>query len=189
MSKHLFNLSCPRCETVVKVYKKKTEYSCSRCHFRIFLNDARNLIEQFTEGKLPDLEMRETVVNEFIDGVRREGLSLTFQEKTPDPEPADQTAPVEDIQVNSDDEEDDDFKSAHTQVINLSFDPTQVLEDYANKQSNKPKEDSNRHMSLRRAIANASHARAEVSNTNRYILIACIIGLFFIVLATLILGS
>ena len=188
MSKHLFNLSCPRCETVVKVYRKKTEYSCSRCHFRIFLNDARNLIDQFTEGQLPDLEMRETVVNEFIDGVRREGLSLTFQEKTPEPEAVDQPTPAEDAQANAD-EEDDDFKSAHTQVINLSFDPTQVLEDYANKQNNKPKQDSNRHMSLRRAIANASHARAEVSNTKRYILIACIIGLFFITLATLILGS
>ena len=188
MSKHLFNLSCPRCETVVKVYKKKTEYSCSRCHFRIFLNDARNLIEKFTEGQLPDLEMRETVVNEFIDGVRREGLSLTFQEKTPEPEAVDSTTPVPEAQ-SSPDEDDDDFKSAHTQVINLSFDPTQVLEDYANKQSNKPQQDSNRHMSLRRAIANAAHARAEVSNTNRYILIGCIIALFFIVLATLILGS
>ena len=186
MSKHLFNLSCPRCETVVKVHQKKTEYSCSRCHFRIFLNDARNLLDKFTSGTIDDLEMRETVVNEFIDGVRREGLSLTFQEKTPEPEPEPEASSQ---QAAEEDEDDDDFKSAHTQVINLSFDPSQILEDYANNKKSSPNESSNNNLSLKRAIANARHARPEVSNKGRYMLIAGIVLGFILIMLAIVLGT
>ena len=78
MSKHLFNLSCPRCDTVVKIQHKKTDYECSRCHFKIFINDSHNFLEAYANGKLKDLEVIENSVNEFVDGTRKAVAHFLF---------------------------------------------------------------------------------------------------------------
>ena len=180
MAKHLFNLSCPRCDTVVRIFQKKTDYECSRCHFKIFINDNDDLLEKFNSGKFNDLEVIENSVNEFVDGVRKEGLSLSFQEMTQDEPPV-----IEEIeQAFEEDEDDSDGKSSHTQVINLTFDPTKVLDEYTSKKNAQKKK-----MSLKQAIENAKHAREEVSNLNRYLLIGSIVSAFLIILFIFIFGA
>ncbi|WDE97073.1 hypothetical protein PQO03_03770 [Lentisphaera profundi] len=179
MSKHLFNLSCPRCDTVVKIQLKKTDYECSRCHFKIFINDSHNFLEAYANGKLKDLEVIENSVNEFVDGTRKEGLSLSFQEMTEDPD-----IEIEEVSEPTFNTDDDDGKSSHTQVINLSFDPTKVLDEYTSK-----KNASKKKMSLNQAIENAKHARSEVSNFNRYLLIGGIVLAFVIIIIIFILGA
>jgi ribosomal protein S27AE len=179
MSKHLFNLSCPRCDTVVRIQHKKTDYQCSRCHFKIFINDSHNLLESYSNGKIKDLEVIENSVNEFVDGTRKEGLSLSFQEMT-----SEQAQEEEQAEPTFGVGEDIDGKSSHTQVINLSFDPTKVLDEYTAK-----KNASKKKMSLNQAIENAKHARTEVSNFNRYLLIGGIVLAFVIILIIFILGA
>ncbi|MDD7986521.1 hypothetical protein PQO01_16345 [Lentisphaera marina] len=179
MSKHLFNLSCPRCDTVVRIQHKKTDYECSRCHFKIFINDSHNLLESYSSGKIKDLEIIENSVNEFVDGTRKEGLSLSFQEMLEEQEPEEEAAEPSFGMVD-----DIDGKSSHTQVINLSFDPTKVLDEYTAK-----KNASKKKMSLNQAIENAKHARTEVSNFNRYLLIGGIVLAFVIILIIFILGA
>lgn len=179
MSKHLFNLSCPRCDTVVRIQHKKTDYECSRCHFKIFINDSHNLLESYSSGKIKDLEIIENSVNEFVDGTRKEGLSLSFQEMLEEQEPEEEAA-----EPSFGMGDDIDGKSSHTQVINLSFDPTKVLDEYTAK-----KNASKKKMSLNQAIENAKHARTEVSNFNRYLLIGGIVLAFVIILIIFILGA
>lgn len=179
MSKHLFNLSCPRCDTVVRIQHKKTDYECSRCHFKIFINDSHNLLDGYSSGKFKDLEVIENSVSEFVDGTRKEGLSLTFQEMVEEV-----VQEEEEIEPSFGNGDDIDGKSSHTQVINLSFDPTKVLDEYTAK-----KNASKKKMSLNQAIENAKHARTEVSNFNRYLLIGGIVLAFVIILIIFILGA
>ncbi|EDM26739.1 hypothetical protein LNTAR_18870 [Lentisphaera araneosa HTCC2155] len=178
MSKLLFNLSCPRCDTVVRIQHKKTDYECSRCHFKIFINDSHNLLEGYSSGKFKDLEVIENSVSEFVDGTRKEGLSLTFHEMI------EEEVQEEDVEPSFGNIDDIDGKSSHTQVINLSFDPTKVLDEYTAK-----KNASKKKMSLNQAIENAKHARTEVSNFNRYLLIGGIVLAFIIILIIFILGA
>ena len=180
MAKHLFNLSCPRCDTVVRILQKKTDYECTRCHFKIFINDNNNLLDGFSSGKYEDLEVIENSVNEFVDGVRKEGLSLAFQEMVEEEEvPVEEEAPS-----FGQDDDDTDGKSSHTQVINLTFDPTKVLDEYTSKKNAQKKK-----MSLKQAIENAKHAREEVSNLNRNLLIGGVVLAFVIILLIFVFGA
>ena len=91
-------------------------------------------MEDFTAGKHQDLEVIENSVNEYVDGVRKEGLSLNFQEMI-EPEPE---AEIEE-EITFVDADDNDGKSSHTQVINLTFDPTKVLDEYSSRKNAKKK--------------------------------------------------
>ncbi len=174
MAKHLFNLSCPRCDTSLRIYSSKNEYQCSRCNFKIFIDDSHNLLDDYNSKKIDDLDVHENSISEIIDGKRKEGLSLSFSEIKEDDDKISENDTQEDIQVDN-----DDGKSSHTQVINLTFDPTKILEEYTSNRKH-----SKSSISLNQMISNAQHARPPVNNTNRNLLIGGIIVAFltFIIL-------
>ncbi|MEN9358585.1 MAG: hypothetical protein RL095_120 [Verrucomicrobiota bacterium] len=125
MSAFLFNIACPRCETRIAIHLGRQSTHCPRCEFLVRISDPDGLLSDFKANGLADLEFHEESIQEKSpDGIRIDGLRLVFsrsaggasapQVPRAEPEPESMTER----------EDAPEHKTAHTQAIHLTFDPS-----------------------------------------------------------------
>ena len=124
MSSFLFNIACPRCETRIGVYLGKSSTNCPRCEFLVRISDPAGLLNEYKKSGMADLEFHEETIQEKSpEGVRGDGLRLVFS-RSATATPAAHHAVKEEVEDAGGDDEMSDHKTAHTQAIHLTFDPS-----------------------------------------------------------------
>ena len=188
MSSFVFNVACPRCDTAVKIFLGKSEYCCSRCQFQIIIDDKDNLLTQFKQGKVEDLNFVESSIKDPM-GTMDTGLKLTFSQGTESSETvvcnSEETPALEEDGLDV-----DEFgnKTANTQIIQLTFDPTQYMNEKSSTTS--IKRSRNKKISLKRVIKHAEKAKppklSQSQIMTRYVGIAVILILVVVLIAVLV---
>ena len=157
MSIFVFNIACPRCETAVKIYLGQSEFLCSCCAFNVVIEDKDGLLEAFKKGDVEDLDFVERPIKDPSSSMET-GLKLVFSrisDETGQAIAAQGAAPHEDAQVDV-----DEFgnKTANTQIIELTFDPSQYL-DEVRGQAATARRSNNKKISLKKVIKHAETAK------------------------------
>ena len=182
MSAFIFNIACPRCDTAVKISLGENEYECSRCQFKVVIDDKDNLLLAFKNKEVEDLDFSESAIREpgsHMDS----GIKLSFSRMSENAESPDEEAAKEEVEV---DEDDFGNKTANTQIIQLTFDPAKYLDEMKNasaRQKSKKKK-----ISLKKVIKNAESAKPPVPsgsqvairNVTIAVIILFLLGIIFI---------
>ena len=183
MSSFVFNIACPRCDTVVKIYLGQSEFVCSRCAFQVLVEDKDGLLPAFKAGQVEDLDFVESAIKDPM-GTMEIGLKLTFSGISDSPKnPAAESSD----NIASDVLDVDEFgnKTANTQIIQLTFDPAQYLDEVKGSSTN-VKRGKNKKISLKKVIKHAETAKPPKIDksqlTLRYITIAVIVILLGIII-------
>ena len=177
MSSFVFRIACPRCETAVDIYIGKKEYECSRCTFLIGVEDPDNQLQKFKDGAVEDVDFVEAPIKgeSFMMDA---GLKLVFTRRSSGSSvsPSDKMKAPEEI-----DEDEFGNKTANTQVIQLTFDPSVYLEEMKNSAPRKGKKNK---ISLKKVIKHGELAKPPVASSQEKL----IKGVTIAVIALLLLG-
>ena len=184
MSSHIFNVACPRCDTAVKIFQGQTEYECSRCQFKVVIEDSGGWLEKFKNQEVEDLDFFETPIRE--PGSQMDsGIKISFSNPREDSEEPEEKE-SDDVEVDV-----DEFgnKTANTQIIQLTFDPAKYLDEMKDDEEKRPK--TSRKISLKKVIKNAETAKPPVKPKNKALIrsltifvIACVmLAVFFLIFA------
>lgn len=184
MSTFIFNIACPRCDTAVKILLGKIDYECSRCQFKLVIEDKDNLLLAFKNKEVEDLDFSEAPIRE-AGSPMDSGIKLSFSKISEESDLSGDDKEKEEVEV---DEDDFGNKTANTQIIQLTFDPAKYLDEMKNasaRQKNKKKK-----ISLKKVIKNAESAKPPLPSGQqvmmRNITIAVIIILLVIMVIFLI---
>lgn len=184
MSTFIFNIACPRCDTAVKIFLDKSEYNCSRCQFKVVVEDKDNLLLAFKNKEVEDLDFSESPIREAGSHMDS-GIKLSFSKAIEDVEEESAGDKKGDVEI---DEDEFGNKTANTQIIQLTFDPAKYLDEMKNasaRQKGKKKK-----ISLKKVIKNAESAKPPVPSnqqvTMRNITLVVIIVLLIIMVIYLI---
>lgn len=160
MSAFIFNIACPRCDTAVKISLGQSDYECSRCQFKVLIEDKDNLLLAFKNKEVEDLDFAESPIREpgsHMDS----GIKLSFSKLSGTAEQEEESK--EDVEV---DEDDFGNKTANTQIIQLTFDPAKYLDEMKNA-SARQKSKGGKKISLRKVIKNAESAKPPVQSVQK----------------------
>ena len=160
MSAFIFNIACPRCDTAVKISLGQRDYECSRCQFKVVIEDNDNLLLAFRNNEVEDLDFAESPIREpgsHMDS----GIKLAFTKIAGGDVQEEESK--EDVEV---DEDDFGNKTANTQIIQLTFDPAKYLDEMKNA-SARQKSKGNKKISLKKVIKNAESAKPPVQSVEK----------------------
>jgi len=167
MSAFVFKISCPRCETAINIFLGKDEFLCSRCEFQVLIEDKEGLLPAFKSGQESDLEFSEEPIKGSMGGMDT-GLRLKFSRNTQEGE----VAPASESHAVIDDAMREDLildnKTANTQVIQLTFDPSKYLDKIQeeHKSHSSGKKTRRKKISLSKVIKYAEKAKPAVPSKN-----------------------
>ena len=179
MSAFIFNIACPRCDTAVKISLDQKDYECSRCQFKVFIEDKDDLLVAFKNKEVEDLDFAESPIREpgsHMDS----GIKLSFSKLSG--EGVQEEESKEDVEV---DEDDFGNKTANTQIIQLTFDPAKYLDEIKSA-SARQKNKRGKKISLKKVIKNAESAKPPVISTQKIMIRNITIAVIILFLLTII---
>jgi hypothetical protein len=167
MSVFVFNIACPRCETAVRIYLGQHDYLCSNCAFQVVIEDKGENLQAFKNGEVEDLDFVESAIKDG-SGTMETGLKLTFSQITGSTSTSPEMAVVEASVPEESLLDVDEFgnKTANTQIIQLTFDPAQYLNEM--KGTSVPAgKSSKKKISLKKVIKYAESAKPPKPTSNQ----------------------
>jgi len=184
MSTFIFNIACPRCDTAVKILMGKTDYECTRCQFKVVIEDKDNLLLAFKNKEVEDLDFSESPIREAGSHMDS-GIKLSFSKLSEISDSGEGEKAKEDVEV---DEDDFGNKTANTQIIQLTFDPAKYLDEM--KEASARQKSKKKKISLKKVIKNAESAKPPLPSGQqvmmRNVTIAVIIILLIIMVVFLV---
>ena len=183
MSAFIFNIACPRCDTAVKISLGQNDYECSRCQFKVVIEDNDNLLTAFKNKEVEDLDFAESAIREAGSHMDS-GIKLSFSTLSGSAEQEEESKGDVEVDV-------DEFgnKTANTQIIQLTFDPAKYLDEMKNA-SARQKSKGNKKISLKKVIKNAESAKPAVKprqkvmirNVTIVVIIAFLLAIIFVLI-------
>lgn len=131
-----FKISCPRCDSALSIISTTELNYCVSCGFPVQVSDQEGLLAKYKAGEIADLKFVEHVLKGVKDKNGKSGraLELVFksellQDTVHDLDPDELDAMnLKRLEEEAEKARNFDNKTAHTQVIELSFDPAAYFE-------------------------------------------------------------
>ena len=191
--KVIFKISCPRCDSALSITKTAELNYCSDCGFPVQVTDTEDLLAQYKSGDIADVKFVERVLKGVKDkkGKSGRGLELVFRSDLLHDTVHDlnseqlMTEELKRLEEESEKAKQFDNKTAHTQVIELSFDPAAYFEQGLNSKGSGREE---KKISLKQVIEDQNkQSKYQRSNSSVQRLVISAI-LFTVLLCALIVG-
>ena len=135
--KMTFKISCPRCDSALSIVSTTELNYCASCGFPVEVSDKEGLLAKYKSGEIADLKFVEHVLKGVKDKNGKSGraLQLVFRSDLLHDTVHDlDSEELKNLELKKLEEEAEkaknfDNKTAHTQVIELSFDPSAYFEE------------------------------------------------------------